>query len=149
MDVVQGQQNLILYTTISETCPDPTLCEGKRGLVNLDTILGPGKGIWVLQWDCSFSAVIWFANHRNAKCHCCYIRKSESSARTHAALQPVKFCPDIGLYKTIVNIGNYTAVSVGASLPMLPWLPQNLELFTPSLPVVKWFYTVLWALHHH
>jgi hypothetical protein len=25
-------------------CPDPTLKEGK-GLVNLDTILGPGKGI--------------------------------------------------------------------------------------------------------
>ena len=37
----------------------------------------------------------------------------------HAYIYPaiVKFCPDMGLHKTIVNIGNHTAVNVGASLP--------------------------------
>ena len=39
----------------------------------------------------------------------------------HAYIYPaiVKFCPDMGLHKTIVNIGDHTAVNVGASLPML------------------------------
>ena len=33
----------------------------------MDTILGPGKGIWGFQSNCSFSTVIWLANHRH---HC-------------------------------------------------------------------------------
>ena len=64
--------------------PHPLVLRGKRGLVNLDIILGPGKGIWALQWDCSFSAVIWPANHRNAKRHC-LLYKFESSARARRA----------------------------------------------------------------
>ena len=65
--------------------PRPHPQGGKRGLVNLDTILGPGKGIWVLQWDCSFSVVIWLTNHRNTKCHC-LLYEFESSA--HAQPRP-------------------------------------------------------------
>ena len=36
----------------------------------------------------------------------------------HAYIYPdmFKFCPDIGLHKTIMNIGNHTAVNVEAML---------------------------------
>ena len=47
--------------------PRPHPQGGKGGLVNMDTILGPGKGIWAFQSDCSFSTVIWLTNRRH---HC-------------------------------------------------------------------------------
>ena len=56
----------------------------------------------------------------------------------HAYIYPaiVKFCPDMGLHKTIVNIGNHTAVNVGASLPMLSWL--CLKIWNNLHQVCQW-----------
>ena len=56
----------------------------------------------------------------------------------HAYIYPaiVKFCPDMGLHKTIVNIGNHTAVNVGASLPMLSWL--CLKIWNNWQKVCQW-----------
>ena len=97
------RQSFLLSMPLS----DLTLEEGK-GLVNLDTMLGPGKGIWALQWDCSFSRVIWLTYCRNEEHHCLLYKFQSSahaqprpwpirsevcftttvSARTHQAMQP-------------------------------------------------------------
>ena len=69
--------------------PRPHPLQGKRSLVNLDTILGPGKGIWAFQWDCSFSTVIWHANHRNAICHY-LLYKFESAAHAMQHCWPIR-----------------------------------------------------------
>ena len=51
---------------------------------------GPGKEIWALQWDCSFSVVIWLTNRRNAKRRC-LLYKFESSARTQPCPWPIRY----------------------------------------------------------
>jgi hypothetical protein len=77
------------YSTVClVSCPDPP-SRREKGLVNLDTILGPGKAIWALQWDCSFSVVMWLANRRNAKRHC-QLYKFESSAHARSRPWPIR-----------------------------------------------------------
>ena len=58
----RASPELVLFSLVPRSHPQG----GKRGLVNMDTIiLGPGKGIWAFQSNCSFSTVIWLANRRN------------------------------------------------------------------------------------
>ena len=148
MDVVQGRQNLIRYTTIS-LVPRPYPLRGKRVWWIWTQSLGQGK-----EFECSneIAALVQSYDLPTTGMQsviACYIRKSESSAHIHAALQPVKFCPDMGLYKTIVNIGNYTAVNVGASLPMLSLTASKFGAIYTKSARGQVVYTVLWALHHH
>ena len=110
----------IVYSRTCNLMPRSHPQGGKRGLVNLDTILGQGKGIWAVQWDCSFSTVIWLANHRNEKC-IYLLYKFELSARAHPAL--------------LTKVYFITAVSVHAH--RTSQTKETVEIYQTSFPSMR------------
>ena len=127
---VESNFKHILIWTVIVSRPDPTLCKGKD-LVNLDTILGPGKGIWTFQ---CFIAVIWLANHRNAMCHH-LLCKFKSSARAHAALLTNQtICFSITFSACPLSRPNQGSKFTRPLFPHRGWgLGMRLELLSPLL----------------
>jgi hypothetical protein len=104
--------------------PRPHPQRMEKGLVNLDTILGPGKGIWALQWDCSFSVVIWLANRRNAKRYC-QLYKFESSAHARSRPWPIRS-----------KVVSALQCRRAPTEPAKPAKPRNVSKFTRPLSLL-------------